>query len=143
MLEIQRSALVEYSAQQMFDLVNDVNDYPNFLPGCVLSEVREQSDLFMNARLVLKKGLIEQSFSTKNTLVRGKSIKLELLDGPFKSLQGKWIFHELTDDACKVQFELEFEFSNPLTTVAFGKMFNKLTSRLVDSFVTRAKDIYG
>ncbi|MCP3673820.1 MAG: type II toxin-antitoxin system RatA family toxin [Gammaproteobacteria bacterium] len=142
MSEVERSALVNFSAQQMYDLVNDVGCYAEFLPGCTAARVLEQSDKMMFAILELKKGPIKQTFSTKNTLVEGQSIKMELQDGPFKYLHGHWFFRELAKDACKVELDLSFEFNSRLTSAAFGRMFIDLTSRLVDSFVKRAQVVY-
>ncbi len=143
MPEIHKSALVNYSALQMFNLVNDVARYAEFLPGCVSSNVIDQTENSMLALMELKKGPIRQRFTTSNTLAPGQSIKMELQEGPFLYLHGIWHFRALTEDACKVELDLDFAFSNQLTAVSFGSIFNELTSRLVDSFVTRAGDIYG
>jgi len=143
MSEVERSALVNFSAQQMYDLVNDVNRYSEFLPGCVSSKVLESTEQSMLALMELKKGPIKQAFTTRNTMVNGRSIDMKLQDGPFNYLHGRWSFRHLADDACKVEFDLNFEFSSRLVDVAFGRIFNELTSRLVDSFVARAEVIYG
>ncbi len=143
MPEIHKSALVNYSALQMYNLVNDVARYAEFLPGCVSSNVIDQTENSMLAVMELKKGPIRQTFTTSNTLVFGQSIKMELEEGPFHHLHGVWYFRALTEDACKVELDLDFAFSNQLTAVSFGSIFNELTSRLVDSFVTRAGNIYG
>ena len=143
MADVERSALVNFSALQMFNLVNDVARYAEFLPGCVSSKVIEQSDELMIGLMELKKGPVAQTFTTKNTLVTGKSIAIELQDGPFEYLFGKWTFKELNDVASKVELELSFKFSNKLAAVAFSGMFNTLVSKLVDSFVTRANVIYA
>lgn len=143
MSEVKRSALVNFSAKQMYDLVNDVDCYAEFLPGCTDAKVLDQSDEMMLATLELKKGPIKQTFSTRNILVEGQSIKMELQDGPFKYLHGHWFFRELAKDACKVELDLSFEFNSRLTSAAFGRIFIELTSRLVDSFVKRAQVVYG
>jgi len=143
MADVERSALVNYSALQMFNLVNDVARYSEFLPGCVSSIVLEQSDDLMVALMELKKGPVAQTFTTRNTLVIGQSISIELQDGPFEYLHGTWTFKALNDVASKVELELSFKFSNKLAAVAFSGMFNTLVSKLVDSFVTRAAVIYG
>ncbi len=143
MTEVLRSALVNYSALQMYSLVNDVARYYEFLPGCVSSEILEQTDSSMLALMELQKGPIRQTFTTRNTLIKGESIKMDLQDGPFHYLHGYWRFHTLAEDACKVELDLSFEFSNRLTSASFGSIFKELTSRLVDSFVTRAGAVYG
>jgi ribosome-associated toxin RatA of RatAB toxin-antitoxin module len=140
---VERSALVNYSAQEMYDLVNDVNQYVDFLPGCVASEVLEETSDSMLAVMEMRKGPIHQTFTTRNSLIKGESIVIELKNGPFKFLNGQWKFRDLKAGACKVELELKFEFSNQVVALAFGRIFNELTSRLVDSFVARAKVVYG
>jgi len=143
MSDIERSALINYSAKQMYDLVNDVARYAEFLPGCVSSKVVEQTEKQMLALMELKKGPVSQTFTTRNDLIGGKSSTMELQDGPCEYLHGVWSFRELSSDACKVELDLSFKFKNKLAAVAFSQMFNDLTSKLVDSFVARAEVIYG
>ena len=143
MSDVERSALVNYSALQMFNLVNDVARYSEFLPGCVASKIIEQSDSLMVAEMELKKGPVSQTFTTKNTLISGQRIEMELLDGPFDYLNGHWTFKRLNDVASKVELELDFKFSNQLVGVAFSRMFSELTAKMVDSFVERAHVVYA
>ena len=143
MSEVERSALVNFSAQQMYDLVNDVIRYSEFLPGCVNSSIIEQTEDKMVAMMELKKGPVSQTFTTNNTLVNGQSITMQLEDGPFEYLHGCWTFKALAELACKVELELTFKFSNKITATAFNGIFIELTSKLVDSFVDRAAVIYG
>lgn len=143
MARIERSALVEYSPQQMFDLVNDIESYPQFVPGCVGAQTLERSDTHKVARLNISKAGITKSFTTRNSLQPPEVMGMELVDGPFKRLGGGWRFMPLGEHACKVVFELEFEFSNRLLAMAFGKIFEEVTSRMVDAFVTRAEQVYG
>ena len=143
MAKVSRSALLMYSADEMYRLVNDVESYPVFLPGCVDAKVLESADGFMRASIKVAKAGISQTFSTENTLVDGQSIRINLLDGPFSHLNGDWIFTVLDEQACKVNLELEFEFNNALTRVAFGRIFNELVGSMVKSFAVRAKHVYG
>ncbi|BDM65206.1 ubiquinone-binding protein [Shewanella sp. NFH-SH190041] len=143
MPKISRQVLVRFSAQQMFDLVNDVESYPQFLPGCSGGEILESSTEHMLARVDISKAGIAKSFTTRNRLIPGKLIQLTLEKGPFKFLQGQWQFTALTDDACKIEFELEFEFSNSLAAMAFGKIFQELVAAMVTAFTERAKIIYA
>lgn len=131
-----------FSAEQMFRLVNDVSEYPKFVPGCVGSEVIEQSDTSMIARLDLSKAGMKQSFTTKNTLSFPHRISLLLEEGPFKFFAGEWRFDALAEDACKVTFCLEFEFSNIVLTNTIGKIFEKVASEQVNAMCDRAKLIY-
>lgn len=143
MPSVNKHALVSYSAEQMFDLVNDVSKYHEFLPGCKCSEVIKESEEFMQARMVLAKAGIEQTLVTQNTLVRGKSIQMGLAEGPFKSLSGGWTFTPLSENACKIELDLHFKFASKLVDLAFGKVFRGLTTNMVSAFSQRAKQVYG
>lgn len=140
---IKRHALVPFSAEQMYLLVNAVDDYPEFLPGCKKTTVLEESDNHMRALMLLSKAGIEKQLTTRNALVHAKSITMQLEDGPFKSLIGVWDFTSLGDDACRVQLNLDFEFKNKLTEKAFGKIFIALANSMVEAFTKRAKQVYG
>ncbi|MEZ9576013.1 MULTISPECIES: SRPBCC family protein [unclassified Vibrio] len=142
MPKVTRSALVSFSADQMFSLVNDVARYPEFLPGCSGSRVIESSDSTMVASVDVSKAGISKTFTTSNRLADGAEILMELVDGPFKKLQGGWYFTPLDDQACKVELKLEFEFSSRMIEMAFGKIFNELTSNMVSAFTQRAKQVY-
>ncbi|CAM3730828.1 SRPBCC family protein [Rheinheimera salexigens] len=143
MPQIERSALVFYSTQQMFDLVNKVPDYPQFLPGCTAARIVNQSEQEMVASLQVSKAGIGHTFTTRNTLHPYQRIDMQLVDGPFKSLQGGWEFVPLNDHACKVVLKLEYEFSNRLIQFAFGKIFSELAASMVNAFTVRAKQVYG
>ncbi|USD38433.1 MULTISPECIES: type II toxin-antitoxin system RatA family toxin [Ferrimonas] len=142
MPQINRSALVRFSAQQMYDLVNDVASYPQFLPGCVGGEVHSHEAEQMVATVAVKKAGIAQSFTTINSLTLNEKVSMKLKEGPFSSLQGDWSFKALTDSACKVELSLSFEFANPVAQKAFGKIFNDLAQNMVMAFSERAKEVY-
>lgn len=142
MANVRRSALVAFSAQSMFDLVNDVSSYPQFLPGCAQSKVLEQDDDTMKAALLISKGGIKQWFTTLNVLDHGRSIKMSLIEGPFSHLSGGWSFTELAEDACRIELNLDFTFSSRLAEMAFGRVFNSIASNMVNAFTARAKDVY-
>ncbi|WP_210459367.1 SRPBCC family protein [Vibrio crassostreae] len=142
MPKVTRSALVSFSADQMFSLVNDVARYHEFLPGCSGSRVIESSDSTMVASVDVSKAGIRKTFTTSNRLADGAEILMELVDGPFKKLQGGWYFTPLDEQACKVELKLEFEFSSRMIEMAFGKIFNELTSNMVSAFTQRAKQVY-
>ena len=143
MPQIERSALVFYSARQMFELVADVPSYPQFLPGCSKSKVLSFDGTVQTASLEVSKAGIGKSFTTRNTLIPHERLAMELVDGPFKFLRGGWQFIPLNEQACKVVLALEFEFSSKLVEFAFGKIFNELTMAMVQAFTDRAKQIYG
>jgi ribosome-associated toxin RatA of RatAB toxin-antitoxin module len=140
---IERSALVNFSAQQMFDLVNDVEAYPGYMAGCVKAEVLERGADSITARLELAKSGIHQSFTTRNQLKPPNTMIMELVDGPFKKFRGIWQFNSLNANSCEVKFRLEYEFSNFFLGMAAGSMINQLAGEQVDSVCKRAKFIYG
>ncbi|WP_404340634.1 type II toxin-antitoxin system RatA family toxin [Pseudoalteromonas mariniglutinosa] len=143
MPQIEKNALVLYSSKEMFDLVNDVNAYPEFLPHCSDAKIVNQHDNSMTASLEISKAGLRKWFTTENTFVDQYTVTLRLVDGPFKALQGKWHFQPLDDTACKVQLQLEFEFASKLIELAFGKVFNEVAKNMVNAFTQRAKHVYG
>ena len=140
---IQRSALLPYPAQALYDLVNDVASYPEFLPWCSSSTVLEETDTLMRASLEVAKGGLSQRFVTRNTLVSGQSIEMNLEDGPFSQLHGVWQFKALTDKACKISLDMSFEYSGSLVRATLGPLFNQAANTMVDAFCQRAKQLYG
>jgi ribosome-associated toxin RatA of RatAB toxin-antitoxin module len=140
---VQKSALVKYSAQQMFDLVNDIEAYPRFLPWCSGSRIISREDDVVEAELVISKSGFKKSFSTRNQIDRGGRITVSLLDGPFSKLDGVWNFMPLREDASKISLDLEFEMSSVLANLAFGAVFNQICNTMVASFTSRAKEVYG
>ncbi|GAP74907.1 MULTISPECIES: type II toxin-antitoxin system RatA family toxin [Pseudoalteromonas] len=144
MPQIEKSALVMYSSQEMFDLVNDVDAYPQFLPHCSDSKVFAQGDNTMRAGLEISKAGLKKWFTTENKLdEQAYTIALQLVDGPFKHLHGHWHFKPLDEHACKVSLKLEFEFASKLVEMAFGRIFNDVAKNMVKAFTQRAKVVYG
>jgi ribosome-associated toxin RatA of RatAB toxin-antitoxin module len=143
MPHISRSALVPFSAEQMYSLVNDVDAYPKFLPGCTGSRVLDKTDNTMVAAVDVAKAGISKTFTTKNTLTSNQSIDMQLVDGPFRKLMGGWNFTPLSPEACKVELNLDFEFTNKLIELAFGKIFKELAGSMVQAFTLRAKEVYS
>lgn len=142
MPRITRSALVPFSAEQMFDLVNDVESYPSFVPGCTGTRVIEHSNSEMTASVDVSKAGIKKTFTTKNALTPGERIDMQLVDGPFRRLAGGWNFISLDTQACKIELSLDFEFTNGLVEAAFGRIFSELTSNMVKAFTQRAREVY-
>lgn len=139
---INRSALVMYSAKQMFDLVNDVASYPQFLDGCVGVDLLEQSEAHMVARLYLRKAGLSYQFVTRNQLHAPELVELELEDGPFEYLRGKWMFTPLREDASKVEMQLDFAISG-VAGKALGGLFSQVAGSMVAAFCKRAEQVYG
>ncbi len=127
----------------MFDLVNDVEAYPEFLPWCRQSRVLDSSDNQMRAEVGMSLAGISRSFTTRNTLQRPDRIMLHLVDGPFRHLEGEWQFIALREDACRVTLDLTFEVSNRLFSMALTPAFEKVGNSLVDAFSRRADALYG
>lgn len=143
MHQINHSALVPHSAEKMFELVNNIQDYPEFIPHCAKTQILEKSDHKIIASLYLKKGPFSQSFTTENILSPSHSIKLNLVDGPFSNLEGEWTFEKLNQDACRVSLCLNFEIRNNLLNQIFAKLFDHLANQMLDAFCQRAEKIYG
>ena len=142
MPHISRSALVAFSAESMFDLVNDVASYPSFLPGCAETKILKADAAEMKASILIAKAGVKQWFTTHNELKRGEFINMQLVEGPFSHLKGGWTFKQLAEDACKIELSLDFEFSSKLAEMAFGKVFNSIATNMVNAFTDRAKEIY-
>lgn len=144
MTTIKRNALVHYSPQEMFQLVNNVGDYSTFLPWCRSSAVLSETETEMEASLEIAKGVLNQTFTTHNKLTQGQRIEIELVNGPFKKLTGFWQFDALkTENACKVNLVLEFEFNNAMISLAARPIFTQIANSLVDAFCKRAVEVYG
>jgi ribosome-associated toxin RatA of RatAB toxin-antitoxin module len=143
MAVVQKSVLLAYSAEQMFALVDNIEDYPKFLPWCGGTEVRQRDGERVVAVLSINYHGVRQSFSTANTNTPPSSIDMKLVEGPFKHLNGTWNFKPLREDACKIEFELHYEFSSRILEQLIGPVFNMIASSFVDSFCKRAEEVYG
>ena len=160
MKHVKKSVLLWYSAREMYDLVVAVEDYPKFLPWCESSTVLERHEADpatgapagMTARLGLSYAGVRQSFTTRNEDVRGESVKLKLVDGPFSQLDGVWLFKPLKQPdatradepaACRVEFDLAYAFSNRVFEAVLSPVFDQVANTFVDSFVKRAAQVYG
>ena len=143
MTTIHKSALVPYSAEQMYTLVDDIPAYPEFLPWCSSSKEINRGELEVEASLDIAHSGVHKSFTTRNRLEINKTIEMQLVEGPFKHLHGIWRFEPLGDAGSKVMLDLEFEFSSKLLGMTFGPLFSKIASSLVDAFIQRAQKVYG
>ncbi|MBC8513028.1 MAG: type II toxin-antitoxin system RatA family toxin [Candidatus Thioglobus sp.] len=143
MHRISKSAIVPYTPQQMFELVNNIDDYSQFLNWCDSSSILNQTDNQITASVEINKGGIKQTFSTLNTLTPFQSIAMELVDGPFDELSGEWRFEPLGENAAKIHLDLQFKFKSMLIDIALSPVFKNIANSQLDSFVARAKYIYG
>ncbi len=142
MIKIEKTALVPFTARQMFQLVVDVESYPEFLPWCRTVEVHEREEGRVVASVELAKGKIHKRFTTENLLVENESIDMRLIEGPFRHLEGIWHFSPLGDEGSRVAFCVEFEFSSRIISATVGPIFKELADKLVDVFIKRARELY-
>ncbi len=142
MVKISRSALVEFSAQQMFDLINDIESYPQFMSGCLAADIIASDTQFVEARLTLGKSGFQQSFVTRNELQPPGLMIMRFQEGPFSHFEGRWSFDKLSEQACKVSLDLEFEFSSPTLAMTVGPWFEKTANQQVEALCERAVVVY-
>ncbi len=143
MPEISRSALLPYPPRFMYDIVNQVEAYPAFLPWCGGARLHFEDDTSLEASIMIKVAGVEQWFKTRNSMIPGESIEITLIDGPFKRLHGHWRFTPLEDDGCKIQLLLSFEFKRGLVAAAIAPAFTRIANSMVDSFCQRARELHG
>ena len=143
MSSFRKQVTVPYTADQMYDLVNDINAYSTFIPLCLSSEVHEEQDHQLRATIKIAKGKIGFGFSTVNTMEKGRSITMNLENGPFKTLKGVWRFTPLGPHECIISLHFDFDFSNKLLGAALGDLFKQLCDSMVESFHKQAAVRYG
>lgn len=142
MKTIEKSVLIWFSAQEMFNLVVDVDSYPAFLPWCDKTEILEQTPDAMTARIGMAFGGLHKSFTTRNTHVADRQVQLSLVDGPFKHLHGEWNFVPLGEErACRIELKLSYSFDSMFGALV-GPVFDRIAATLVDAFVKRAEMVY-
>ena len=143
MRSVNRSALVPYTASDMFALVADVESYPDFLPWCSDVEVHYREGNVVEATLELHKGKISRRFRTRNTMTPDERMDLALVGGPFRHLAGAWSFKQLGEHGSKVSLEMDFEFDSRTLDVMIGRYFEDICNQLVDAFTQRADQVLG
>jgi ribosome-associated toxin RatA of RatAB toxin-antitoxin module len=140
---VEKSVLIEYSAERMHSLVSDVERYPDFLPWCSGAHVETREDGVVCASLSIDYHGIKQSFKTENRSSPPQRIEIRLVSGPFRQLDGEWRFTALAPQACKIEFRLHYEFSNRLLEKLVGPVFKHIANSLLDAFLRRAQQLYG
>lgn len=143
MRRIDKSVLIEHSAEQMFALVDAVEDYPQFLPWCGGTQVKWRDEQTTVATIQIDYHHVKQSFTTENSKQRPVSIDMKLIEGPFKHLDGRFRITELAPDACKVEFQIEYQFSNKLLELVIGPVFSHIADTFVEAFILRADKVYA
>lgn len=140
---LKRNALVPYSARQMFELVNAIEEYPRFLPWCASSKVISKTDEEVVASLEIAWKGMRKHFTTRNKLTAHQRIDMTLVNGPLQHMEGIWCFIPLNEHACKVTLDLEFEFTGSIIDKLFQPVFQHIANTLVDAFCKRAVELYG
>ena len=143
MREVRRSSLLPFTPAQMYDLVADIQRYPEFLPWCSSAEILAADGEYVTARIGMSLGLVRASFTTRNRLLPGTGMEMRLVDGPFRSLEGRWEFSAIGESGTRALLELAFETSGPIGGIFFGPAFEQVCNQLVDSFGRRARQVYG
>ena len=139
MRELTRSALVSRPPDTLYRLVEDVERYPEFVPGCTEARVLERADHEMLARLTVRRGPLHTTFTTRNRLEPGRAVQMHLVEGPFRILEGRWSFVPIADMGCRIELWLRFQFSNALKSALFDPLFEETAASLVRAFVARAQ----
>lgn len=140
---ISKSALVSYSPEDMFKLIDNIEEYSEFLPWCGKATEISRDENTVEASLLISHSGLNKEFTTKNKNTAFDKIEMHLVNGPFKNLDGVWLFEPLGESACKVSLNLEFEFSSKLISISLGPVFSKIANNLVDAFIKRADTVYG
>ncbi|MES2182655.1 MAG: type II toxin-antitoxin system RatA family toxin [Pseudomonadota bacterium] len=140
MAQVQKTVLINHSASRMFALVDDVKKYPEFLPWCGGVDLIKQDGASTIATLHIAYHGLHQKFTTENHKTEPNLMEIQLKDGPFKHLEGVWRFIELSDEACKIEFRLNYEFANGFLEKII--VFNHIANTFVDGFVHRADVVY-
>jgi ribosome-associated toxin RatA of RatAB toxin-antitoxin module len=141
--QVERSALVSFSPGQMFDLVVDVERYPEFLPWVVGAAVHEKSPTDLLASMEMQRAGVRERFTTRNVMDRPHWMTLKLVSGPFRLLEGKWSFTPIADAGTRIGLVMRFEFANPVIALLFGKAFEQSCGELIDAFIARARQVHG
>jgi len=138
MREVKRSALVNRPPADVFALINDIESYPQFLPWCSHARVQSRSAAEIIATVGVRQGALRGEFTTRNTLEPERRVHMQLLSGPFRTLEGEWLLTPL-EAGCRVELTMRFAFSNPLTALLFEPKFAATIGSLVGAFVARAR----
>ncbi|NCV54368.1 MAG: type II toxin-antitoxin system RatA family toxin [Betaproteobacteria bacterium] len=138
MHNIHKSAIVLHSSKKMFQLVDSVENYPRFLPWCGSTQILERDNSKTIASIEINYKGIRQTFTTENTKKQNKEMMIKLIDGPFKSLSGQWIFKNLDNDSCQIELKLEYQFSNIILEKLISPVFNMIANTFIDEFIKEA-----
>jgi ribosome-associated toxin RatA of RatAB toxin-antitoxin module len=139
MRHVKRSALVAQPPERMFALINDIESYPAFVPGCTHARIESRTPTEIVATLGVRKGPMHAEITTRNRLEQDRSVTMSLVQGPFKELEGVWTLTRVGESGCRVDLDMRFAFRNPMSAVLFEPLFEQTAASLVDAFVGRAR----
>lgn len=142
MAEVKKIVLIEFTPAQMFKLVDLVEEYQQFLPWCGGAVVLERTEMVTSATIHINYHGIKAHFTTENTKLAPLEMHIRLKEGPFRHLDGNWLFTPLGETACKIEFNMKYQFASKLLEKALGPVFNHIANTFVDSFVKRAEQVY-
>jgi ribosome-associated toxin RatA of RatAB toxin-antitoxin module len=142
-MNVSRSALLSYSAKQMYDVIADIRSYPAFLNWCSGTQIVSESSGELVAKLMISYGKLSFEFTTRNTMIESQSVSMNLVEGPFSTLSGQWVLQPLSENACKVSLEMDFNFESLITQTLFGRVFKSVITAQLDAFQNRAEQLYG
>ena len=141
MPDIERSALLPYAPGVIYDIVNDVERYPDFLPWCGGARIHHGDRYSMEAAILMQAAGLNHWFTTRNRMQPGESIEIELVDGPFERLDGRWLFRPIDSDGCKIELLLHYEIKHNLAATIIAPAFTRIANTMVESFCNRARDL--
>ena len=138
MKNIHKEEDINIDIETIFNLINDIKSYPNYLPWCTKSEVTGESTDIIIGKIFISKSFINWNFSTKNTIKKNESISLELVDGPFESLTGKWLFSPINQFNTRVSLDIDYEFKSSIIELSIEPIFSSIMNSILKSFVQEA-----
>jgi ribosome-associated toxin RatA of RatAB toxin-antitoxin module len=143
MRQVEKSVLVPHAQAQMFALVADIAKYPQFVPWVSQARVLEHGSGHVVGQLTMQRAGVRETFTTRNTMVEPREIRMDLVEGPFKTLSGLWTFDDIAGRGTKVTLNMRFEFANPMLALLLSRSFEKSCIELIDAFVARAREVHG
>lgn len=143
MHKVNHSAILPHTCQQIFELVDDIARYNEFVPYCNATKILQRDEQSVTACVSLKKGPFSHQFTTRNDNIPFDKITMNLVEGPFSHFEGVWSFTPLSDTACQVSLDMSFAFDSRLLNGIFAKMFDQIANKMLDAFCKRAADVYG
>ncbi len=143
MIEIKKTVIVPFTPKQMFEIVNDIETYPNYLPWCSSTKIQDQTEDLLVGSIYLEYLKVKTHFTTRNKNTPYSHIDVQLVDGPFKELSGTWNFKALGENGCKIEFSLNYKFTNSLFEKIIGPVFEYITKNIVECFIKEAHIRHG